>query len=472
MGTIRQKIGKRGAVWEIDYYDQNGRRHRETIHTSKSEAVAALKAREGDVVRERFQLPTEKPRISFKDFFKEWCENHLKVHNTPQTYSSTKYRAEKHLVPAFEKFFLDEIAKRDIDRMLAEKAKGLSTASINRLIALLSKMFNDAVRWGYLAESPVKHIQKLHEEPQGFTFLESNEVTKLLEHAGLLYGLILGGLMTGMRMGELLGLKWSQVNLKRGTIVLYRTKSKKPRIVPVHPDLGGYLEQAHKSTKGDFVFAQPTGEPWKDVHRAWHSALKRAGIKRKVRFHDLRHTFASHFMMSGGNSLHLQKILGHSDLKLTLRYAHLAPDFMSEDIKKLSFGRYLVAKTAGGRRLPQAPFGRSPQPIEKTVQAAPRHRCAPRGSIHAPAGAGKRAPLFVFRPLSPRTPAGLPCFPEAHKKPVRTFRNSQPWREEGGCPDAWGWWGWGSWARLSRRTCSRRASRSRGSTSTAAAWRS
>ena len=423
MGTIRVKEKKRGAVWEIDYYDRNGRRHRETIHTSKSDAVAALKAREGDIVREQFQLPTEKPRISFEDFFKEWCENHLKVHNTEQTYSSTKYRADKHLVPVLGKLYLDEITKRDLDRMLAEKVRELSTASINRLIALLSKMFHDAIRWGYMEQSPVQHIQKLHEEPQGFTFLESGEVMKLLENAGSVYGLVMGGLMTGMRMGELLGLKWNQVNLRRGTIVLYRTKSKKPRILPIHPDLGIYLEQVHKSAKGEYVFPQPTGEPWKDVHRAWNSALERSGINRHVRFHDLRHTFASHFMMSGGNILHLQKILGHSDLKLTLRYAHLAPDFMSEDIKKLSFGRYLVAKTAGGRRLPQAPFGRSPQPVEKLggnawesnlpakglaphtgfeVQAAHRHRCAPMWSIQRPPSGGKAFGTPSFCP--PRLP--------------------------------------------------------------------
>jgi hypothetical protein len=107
-----------------------GQGKRETIRSSKKDAVKALKAREGDVVRDQFALPGDKPRISFEDFYKEWCENHLKVHNTDNTYVTTKYRSEKHLVPVLGDYYLDEITERELSKLLAKKSKVLKLGSV------------------------------------------------------------------------------------------------------------------------------------------------------------------------------------------------------------------------------------------------------------------------------------------------------------------------------------------------------
>jgi integrase len=206
---------------------------------------------------------------------------------------------------------------------------------------------------------------------------------------------------TGMRMGELFGLRWVDVNLETERIHVrrsYRTtpKSGKARTLPLNPKLAPILKAWNarcRTTAERFVFPAPLpedrgklsreqvvelrrqaaagaspaalgrsfgiswnaakkivdgrsfkdGQPGpaemrdKDADLGFYTALAGAGCHR-VRFHDLRHTFASHFMMSGGGILTLQQLLGHHDVKVTMKYAHLAPHFMASEAARVNFG--------------------------------------------------------------------------------------------------------------------------------------
>ena len=151
---------------------------------------------------------------------------------------------------------------------------------------------------------------------------------------------------TGMRKGEILSLKWKQI--KGGLIYLQKTKSNKARQIPVNDDLEVLFNRikSEQNPKGDNVIGMDgkpvqkqnskdvfsyNDKPVKDVKRAFNKALEDAGIQ-DFRFHDLRHTFESHFVMRGGSIKSLQEILGHKDIKTTMRYAHLSQEHKKKEI--------------------------------------------------------------------------------------------------------------------------------------------
>ncbi len=119
---------------------------------------------------------------------------------------------------------------------------------------------------------------------------------------------------TGMRKGEILTLKWSQI--QDGQIYLQKTKTNEPRQIPINDDLAALFKEIreHQQFRSEYVF------PLKHVKKGFKAALKRAGIE-DFRFHDLRHTFASHLLMRGGALKDVQEILGHKTMTMTLRYA-------------------------------------------------------------------------------------------------------------------------------------------------------
>lgn len=158
--------------------------------------------------------------------------------------------------------------------------------------------------------------------------------------------MIATAIYTGMRKGELYGLRWSDVHLDAGRIDVMRSyrllpKSGKVRHLPIHPDLArilrGWRERCPTSTEA-LVFAVNgrMGDRFESL--GLPALLVAAECKRpKKPWHSLRHTFASHFMMAGGNILTLQKLFGHSSVAMTMIYAHLAPDFMAGEVARMSF---------------------------------------------------------------------------------------------------------------------------------------
>ena len=131
-------------------------------------------------------------------------------------------------------------------------------------------------------------------------------------------------LLTGMRRGELLSLKWEQI--RNGFIYLTETKSGKARQIPINDRLAEVLKEVRRGNqlKSPFVFCDSQGRRFYHVRRSFVSACRRAGIE-AFRFHDLRHTCASHLVMAGVDLTTVKELLGHKDIKTTLRYAHLAP---------------------------------------------------------------------------------------------------------------------------------------------------
>ena len=163
-----------------------------------------------------------------------------------------------------------------------------------------------------------------------------------------------------MRLQEIRGLTWNRVYIE--TVIdpyleIEMTKNNKKRFVPLDDDTAEFLteQKSQNVSDSEFVFLRRTGQRFKSVRRRFQTALKRAGIL-NFRFHDLRHTFASHFVMSGGERLTLKEILGHISLKIVERYAHLASAYKRKQINNLK-GKFQIATLLppGGKKALKLP---------------------------------------------------------------------------------------------------------------------
>jgi len=148
-----------------------------------------------------------------------------------------------------------------------------------------------------------------------------------------LHAIVTLAVNTGMRKGELLGLEWEWVNLSTSAITLYRTKSGKSRGVPINQAVYDAIValESDPDRRASLLFKRRDGEAWGQIRTAFLSACKHAGIK-GFRFHDLRHTSASHLVMRGASLNDVRELLGHSDLKMTQRYAHLSPAHLRQAV--------------------------------------------------------------------------------------------------------------------------------------------
>ena len=139
-------------------------------------------------------------------------------------------------------------------------------------------------------------------------------------------------LHTGMRRKEILTLKRSQI--RNDFIYLTHTKTNEARQIPINKTLKALFQSLPRHIKSDYVFCDKEGRLYKDVKRSFNTALKKAGIG-DFRFHDLRHTFASRLIMRRASLKAVQELLGHKDIKMTMRYAHLADDFKKDAVELL-----------------------------------------------------------------------------------------------------------------------------------------
>jgi len=152
-----------------------------------------------------------------------------------------------------------------------------------------------------------------------------------------LYPVVVLALNSGARQGELLSLRYDDLDLERGLIYFGRTKNRRLKTVPMNQTVRGVVEWLLKHRYGEYLFTWPWGERGvgrTTIYDAFKKACRAAGIE-KFRFHDLRHTAASYLVMSGADLPTVKKILGHQEIEMTLRYSHLAPAHKAKAVEKL-----------------------------------------------------------------------------------------------------------------------------------------
>lgn len=210
-------------------------------------------------------------------------------------------------------------------------ARDREAATCNRYLAVLSHACNIATReWDWLDENPCRKVTRLPEPRGRVRYLSDDERDRLLaackeSPSPLLYPIVLVALTTGARQGEILNLRWSEVDLERGVIRLLETKNDERRAVPIS---GPALEKLKRLSKvrridTDLVFPHPSKPEPVTIRTHWDRALKDAHIS-DFRFHDLRHSAASYLAMSGATLAEIAAILGHKTLAMVKRYSHLS----------------------------------------------------------------------------------------------------------------------------------------------------
>lgn len=293
--------------------------------------------------------------ISFNDFIGEWLEIKKNENLARRTIDKYEYTINAYFLPFFMNKNLKEIALADGHKLVAKlRLKGNGPDHINFVIRILKQVLGDAVKRDYLLKNPFLNLSKVKTNPRIPTFWTVEEVKQFLNanKDSPLYELYLLALNTGMRRGELLGLCWDKIDLAQGRIEISRTrdryglkettKTRRVRYIFIRPEIVEVMKRYKEEERHEkFVFAFPDGKLVNIHHisdRAFKRAITRAGVK-KIRFHDLRTTYASNYVMAENNSIYdLSKILGHSSVKMTEeKYAYLHQDHLRRVNQKICF---------------------------------------------------------------------------------------------------------------------------------------
>jgi len=341
-----RKVGpdyKGKKIYWIDYtYRADGRkkRKREKIGTSKKLALDVLAKRTTQIKEGKWWQIEKQKEIYFGDFSQEFLERHSR--------NKRSFRRDEGIVKILNNRFGDKLLHRITPLMVEDYRKirldeGRAKATVNREVACLKCMFNKATLWDKAKENPVAKVQLFKEDNMIVRYLTDDERERLLKACKIstathLYPIVIVALNTGMRKGEILNLRWRDIDLANRFIHIETSKSGKRRDIPMNDLLTETLKYGIKKPGSEYVFCDENGEPFTRLDRSFKTALKRAGI-RSFRFHDCRHTFSSYWMMSGGDIYKLSQILGHSTVKVTERYAHLSPDYGRDTIELM--GRHM-----------------------------------------------------------------------------------------------------------------------------------
>lgn len=326
--------------WYVDF-TFNKKRIRRFGGYTKEQARNTLAKLRLEKLDERlgFKKP-EKPDVPFDEFSKEFIELHSKLHKRSWKRDEASL---KNLKPFFKGKMLGEIGPELVENYKAKRKAAttrrkthITEATINREIALLKTMFSKAVEWGRIENNPLSKVKKFRENHQKhMRILSDEEAITLVDAANShLKPILIIALNTGMRRGEILALRWENVDFHKGLILIGDSKSGKSREVPMSHLVYETLKDLQKSS--EYVFFNPgTATHILNVKTSFKSACRRANIK-GLRFHDLRHTAASRMIQAGVDLVTVSKILGHSSIQMTMRYVHSTTELMKQAVEKLA----------------------------------------------------------------------------------------------------------------------------------------
>lgn len=341
MATLRQ----RGNTYLVDYRI-NGRRFRKVVGHSKRIAELALKDIEVKVAKGELGF-TPKDN-SLEKLFEEFT-TYSKTNHAPN--SQKRYRA---ILDNFKSFiaqfpYLTKIShlttKLFEDYKAYRKNYGAANKTINIELQMLRAMFYLAMKWGYATENPVKGVSPLKDDKNKKPrFLSKEECKILLDNCGSeLYPVFYTLLNTGMRKGELENLEWSDIDFERRKIKIRVKDDWSPktteREIPINDGLLELLRHhrdINKHSRWVFHHKGERIEP-NSLRKKLIIIAKNSGIIGLTKIHTLRHTFASHLVMSGVDLPTVKKLMGHSDIETTMIYSHLADEHVDKAVEKLVF---------------------------------------------------------------------------------------------------------------------------------------
>ena len=357
------RLYKRNRVYHVTFQSNDGKQVRRSLKT-REKRIAKQKAAQLELAIHEAQLFGKEPAHSFK----ELIVNYLQARQSDKGFERLQY-ACRNLVEYFGDTDVTQLNESHVEQYITWRSQSITDGSIRREVGTLSAAFNHAIRkHHWRIENPCRLAER-PKEPKGrvryLTHVEAQRLLLVAESPANAEGMALTSqykspvlrdfielaLNTGCRKGELLNLKWENIDFSTRLLHLEETKSGEWQTVPINEEARKVLVRRIQLRDGvcpktSWVFFHLTpalntkvGDRVKNVRKAFSTACKRAGID-NFHINDLRHTFASWLVMEGVPLFEVSKLLRHASIQMTERYAHLAPDHLHDAVANLGFSAH------------------------------------------------------------------------------------------------------------------------------------
>jgi integrase len=337
---VEVRITKQGeGTFYLRYKDKHGKtctvKLGLTSNVSLNEARAKAKQLRADIAlgkNPKADLLKLKKTPTLVDFFSERYMPYIREHR--RTFGNDLTMFDKHINAEFGHLRLNEITRSEVEHFHIKLRKsGLAAATCDHYAKLVRRMLNLAVDWEVIGSNPLARITLFNEDNKLERYFNNDELSRLLhvlkhDENRMVSDIIMFLLSTGARLGEALTATWANIDIANKTwrVNASVSKSKRMRAIPLNKAAIEVLTAV--GTQGEFehVFINTkTGNPYICIKKTWSRIREEAGLA-NFRLHDLRHNYASMLVNSGRTLYEVQHILGHSDPKVTQRYAHLSTD--------------------------------------------------------------------------------------------------------------------------------------------------
>ncbi|CAE6505986.1 Site-specific recombinase XerD [Nitrosomonas nitrosa] len=338
---VRATSPKEGTIY-LRYKDISGiTRHQKIARTTEitlAEARRQAKTLKAEIALGKNLKEEGKPKqseLTYEQFF----EHHYVPHKSPHKRSISDdiriFRLK--IQPTLGHKLLHQITRIEIQALLTSYRQTMAPASCNHILKVIKHSLNLAVEWEFLEANPATRIPLFHEDNIVENYLNDDELERLLtvlrtDENRTVCNIALFLLSTGLRLQEAMSLAWVNVDLEKKILKIraINSKSKRLRSVPLNETAMEVLNQLDTRGKYEYLFInRQTGKPYTTITKVWQRLRSKAGLGH-LRLHDLRHAFASFLVNSNFSLFQVQQILGHSDPKVTMRYAHLSTKALQE----------------------------------------------------------------------------------------------------------------------------------------------
>ena len=351
MAQIVERKGKNGKVTFCVRIRRKGAKDATASFKRRNDAKRWITETENAVIDGRYFLRAEERKHTVNEAFERFLRDYPKNRNLERHLKKWSKVIGHCLLSDINQAYINEVLcnwKRETN----SAGETRTTSTLNRYLSNLSIVFTAACSdWQWIARNPIREVRRLKEPRGRVRFLSDDERKNLLEAAKtswcpFLYLIVVLALSTGMRLNEIMTLKWDQIDFQKSVLVLLKTKNGEARRVAIRGLALELLKEHSKVRQINNLLLFPgvarnklTGHF--DIRKAWLDTRDRAKLK-DFRFHDLRHSCASYLAMGGASLLEIAEVLGHKSLGMVKRYSHLADSHTASVVEKMNekiFGR-------------------------------------------------------------------------------------------------------------------------------------
>ena len=344
----------RGQIWwtKIRY---DGKKVEKSLGTSNRRLAQAIEGKiRTEIIEGTYFKKTKGNKITVSVLISKYLAEYSKPNKGAITHKNDKYFS-KRIIQCFGDKYLNDVRPRHISKFITDRRNdGVSDVTINHELRLLRHSYNLAIRnWELIDETPFAKIKIPSGDVKRVRYLSPDEEKKLMSALPQwLKPIVTLARETGLRLSNIVYLKWSEVNIFSKMIILEKTKNGEPHSVPMTENVLNILKTLYMDKENDYVFGYgKDGKPFRHwwISKSFRDTCRSVGVE-NFRFHDLRHDFCSKLVQRGADLYSVAGLAGHKDIKTTQRYAHLSPEKLRSTIQILNSGDNLATVDKNGNQ--------------------------------------------------------------------------------------------------------------------------